>query len=58
MYADNTVSAHDILTLKMCLVVFVRYTDNNQQLHVFIVPSVTYSRYGLRSDIKCRLVIY
>ena len=40
MHTDYTVSAHDILIFEKCSVVFVRCTDNNQQLDVFIVLSV------------------
>jgi len=47
MHTDYTVSAHNILFFEKCLVVFVRVTDNNQQLDVFIVLSVVYTRHGL-----------
>ena len=42
MHTDYTVSAHDILILEKCSVVFVRCTENNQQVDVFIVLSVAY----------------
>jgi len=35
MHTDYTVSAHDISIFDKYLVVFVRCTDDNQQLHVF-----------------------
>jgi len=35
MHTDYTVSAHDILIFDKYSVVFVRCTDNNQQLDVF-----------------------
>ena len=35
MHTDYTVSAHDILIFDKYSVVFVRCTDNNQQLNVF-----------------------
>ena len=37
MHTDYTVSAHDILIFDKYSVVFVKCTDNNQQLDVFIV---------------------
>ena len=48
MHTDYTVSAHDILIFEKCSVVFVRCTDNNQQLDVFIVLSVVYTSHGLK----------
>ena len=47
MHTDYTVSAHNILIFDPFLVVFVKCTDNNHQLDVFIVLSVAYSRYKL-----------
>jgi len=43
MHTDYMVSAHNILILAKYLVVFVRYSDNNQQFDVFIVLSLAYS---------------
>ena len=37
MHTDYTVSVHDILIFDKYSVVFVKCTDNNQQLDVFIV---------------------
>jgi len=40
--------AYDILIFEKCSVVFVRCTDNNQQLDVFIVLSVVYTCHRLK----------
>jgi len=47
MHTVYTVSVHDILIFEIFSEVFVICTDNNQQLDVFIVLSVAYSRYRL-----------
>jgi len=47
MNTDYTVSVHDILIFDKYSVVFVRCTDNNQQLDAFIYLSVAYSWYIL-----------
>jgi len=43
MHTDYTVSTHDILIFEKYSVVFVRCTDTNQQLDVYIVLSVVYT---------------
>jgi len=43
MHTDYTVSAHNILSFEKCSIVFVRRTDNNLQLDVFIVLCVVYT---------------
>jgi len=44
MHTDYTVSAHDMLIFDKFSLVFVRCTDNNQQVDgFFIVLSMTYS---------------
>ena len=49
MHTDYTLSAHDMLT--KFSVVFVRWTDTNQQLDVFILLSVVYNIQLIRTVI-------
>ena len=47
MHIDYTVSAYDILFFDKYSVVLVKCTDTNQQMDVFIVLSVAFSKYRL-----------